>query len=65
MNGNFYSNEQLTNIRHAERIAEADAYRRAKQVEQSNTSEQVASKVAFRPFGWIRRLALRLGVAGA
>ena len=64
MNGNFYSNEQLTNIRHAERIAEADAYRRARQVEQATISKQQADKATTRPFGWIRRLALRLAGSG-
>ena len=48
MNSNFYSNERLVNIRHAERIAEANAYRLAKQAEQSeqdNASPQPAKAV--------------------
>ena len=40
MNGNFYSNDLLVKIRIDERMAEAEAYRRAMQVEQSNVSER-------------------------
>ena len=65
MNGNFYSNDLLVQIRMEERMAEAEAYRRATQVEQSNVSEQPAHRVAFRPLGWIRRLVVRISGAGA
>ena len=65
MNGNFYSNEQLANMRHADRIAEAEAYRNARLVEQSTMREQPARNAVFRPFGWIRRLVLRIGGAAA
>ena len=64
MNGNFYSNDLLVKIRMDERMAEAEAYRRATQVEQSNMSEQPARRTVFYPFGWIRRLVLRIGGAG-
>ena len=65
MNGNFYSNDLLVKIRMDERMAEAEAYRRATQVEQSSVSEQPARRPAFSSFGWIRRLVLRIGGAGA
>jgi hypothetical protein len=65
MNGNFYSNEQLSNIRHAELLAEADVYRMVKQAEQRNTSEALMHPITFRPFGWLRQLVLRLGAARA
>jgi hypothetical protein len=65
MNNNFYSNDLMVKIRMDERMAEAEAYRRATQVELSNMSEQPAQRVAFRPFGWIRRLVVRIGGAGA
>ena len=65
MNGNIYSNEQLTKIRHAERIAEADAYRMAKQVEQSNASDHPTITVTFRSFSRLRQLILRLTAARA
>ena len=65
MNGNFYSNDLLVKIRMDERMAEAEAYRRATQVEQSNVSEQPARRTMFPAFGWIRRLVLRIGGAGA
>jgi hypothetical protein len=35
MNGNFYSNDLLVKIRMDERMAEAEAYRRAMQVERA------------------------------
>jgi len=65
MSGNFYSNDLLVKIRMDERMAEAEAYRRATQVEQSNASEQPARRSLFHSFGWIRRLVLRIGGAGA
>jgi hypothetical protein len=66
MNGNFYTNELLSNIQHAERIAEADAYRMAKQAGHGNaTHTPAASLRAFRPLSWFRHLILRLGEAGA
>ena len=65
MNGNFYSNDLMVKIRMDERMAEAEAYRRATQVEQGNVSEQPARRTVFHPFGWIRRLVLRIGGAGA
>ena len=65
MNNNFYSNDLMVRIRMEERMAEAEAYRRATQVEQNNTSEQPARRSAFHPFGWIRRFVVRLGGAGA
>jgi hypothetical protein len=65
MNGNFYSNDLMVKIRMDERMAEAEAYRRATQVEQSDVSEQLARRTAFRSFGWIQRLVLRIGGAGA
>lgn len=65
MSGNFYSNELLTKILQEERMAEANAYRLIKQAEQSNASEEPASKPVFRPFAWLRQLALRMGGAGA
>jgi len=65
MNGNFYSNDLLVKIRMDERMAEAEAYRRAMQVEQSKVSEQPAHRTTFQPFGWFRRLVLRLGGARA
>ena len=65
MNGNFYSNDLLVKIRMDERMAEAEAYRRATQVEQSNVSAQPARRTMFPAFGWIRRLVLRIGGAGA
>ncbi|MEO7908200.1 MAG: hypothetical protein ABIV47_00990 [Roseiflexaceae bacterium] len=63
ISGNFYSNDLLVKIRMDERMAEA--YRRATQVEQSNVNEQPTRRVVFRPFGWMRRLALRIGGVGA
>ena len=65
MSSNFYTNEQLSYIRHSELLAEADAYRMIKQAEQSNASEAPAQRVTFRPFGWLRQLVLRLGAARA
>jgi hypothetical protein len=65
MNNNFYSNDLMVKIRMDERMAEAEAYRRATQVEQSNMSEQPTQRAAFRPFGWVRRLVVRIGGAGA
>ena len=65
MNGNFYSNEQLSNIRHAERIAEAEAYRLVKQAEQANASKHPSAPVTFRPFSWLRQLVVRLATARA
>jgi hypothetical protein len=65
MNGNFYSNDLLVKIRMDERMAEAEAYRRATQVEQSAVSEQPARRTVFHPFGWIRRLVVRIGGASA
>jgi hypothetical protein len=63
MNGNFYSNDLLAKIRMDERMAEAEAYRRATQVEQSDLSEQSPHRIAVHPFVWFRRLVLRLGGA--
>ena len=63
MSNNFYSNDLLVQIRMEERMAEA--YRRAAQVEQSNQREQPARPAALRRFGWIRRLVVRIGGAGA
>jgi hypothetical protein len=65
MNGNFYGNERLVNIRHAERIAEAEAFRRAKLVEQSSTVKQPDDNLPVRSFGWFRRLAWRFGGTSA
>ena len=65
MNNNFYSNDLMVKIRMDERMAEAEAYRRATQIELRNMSEQPAQRVAFRPFGWIRQLVVRIGGAGA
>jgi hypothetical protein len=65
MNGNSYSNDLLVKIRMGERMAEAEAYRRATQVEQSDKSEQLPHRIAVHPFGWLRRLVLRLGSAEA
>ena len=65
MSNNFYSNDLMVQIRMQERMAEAEAFRRATQVEQSNRSEQPTQRVAFRPFGWIRRLVVRFAGAGA
>lgn len=65
MNGNFYSNDLLVQIRVEERMADAEAYRRVKQIEQNKVREQPAHRVAFQPFGWIRRLVVRIGGAGA
>jgi hypothetical protein len=42
MSNNFYSNDLMVQIRIEERMAEAEAYRRAAQVEQSNQGEQPA-----------------------
>jgi hypothetical protein len=65
MSNNFYSNDLLVQIRMEERMAEAEAYRRAAQVEQSNQREQPARPAALRRFGWILRLVVRIGGAGA
>ena len=65
MNNNFYSNDLMVKIRMDERMAEAEAYRRATQVEQSNMSEPPIQRAAFHPFGWIRRLVVRIAGAGA
>ena len=65
MNGNFYSNDLLVKIRIDERMAEAEAYRRATQVEQSSVSEQPTHRPVFHQFGWLRRLVLRFGGARA
>jgi hypothetical protein len=65
MNNNFYSNDLMAQIRMDERMAEAESYRRATQVEQSNVGKQPAHRAAFQPFSWIRRLVLRIGGAGA
>ena len=65
MNNNFYSNDLMVKIRMDERMAEAEAYRRATQVEQSNLGEQPPRRAASHPFGWIRRLVVRMGGAGA
>ena len=65
MNGNFYSNDLLVKIRMDERMAEAEAYRRAKQVEQSELREQPARRSAFHRLGWFRRFVLRIGSAQA
>jgi hypothetical protein len=65
MNNNFYGNDLMVKMRMDERMAEAEAYRRAAQVEQSNVSEQPADRAAFHPFGWIRRLVVRIGGVGA
>lgn len=65
MSNNFYSNDLMVQIRIEERMAEAEAYRRATQVEQNNVSEQPAHRATFRPFSWIRRLVVRRDGAGA
>ena len=65
MNGNFYSNDLLVKIRMDERMAEAEAYRRATEVEQGDTPERPPHRMAFQPFGWIRRLVVRISGAGA
>jgi hypothetical protein len=65
MSNNFYSNDLMVQIRIEERMAEAEAYRRATQIEQRNPSEQPVHRRAFHPFSWLRRLAVRLGGAGA
>jgi hypothetical protein len=65
MSNNFYSNDAMVKIRVEERMAEAAAYRRAIEVEQSNASKQPVDRIVFRPFGWIRQLVLRIGGAGA
>lgn len=65
MSNNFYSNDLMVQIRIEERMAEAEAYRRAAQVEQRNQSEQPARPAAMGRFGWIRRLVVRIGGAGA
>jgi hypothetical protein len=64
MNGNFYSNDMLVKIRTEERMAEAEAYRRAVQVEQASTPRQ-SRRIRFHSFGWIRRLVVRASEAGA
>jgi hypothetical protein len=63
MNTNFYANEQLSNIRHAQLIAEARAFRMIKQAEQSDASASPIRPIAFRPFGWLRQLVVRLAFA--
>jgi hypothetical protein len=65
MQHNFYTNEQLTKIRIDERMAEAAQYRLVKQAEESSTKEQPTRSIAFRPFVWFRRLALRISDTGA
>ena len=65
MNGNFYSNDLLVKIRMDERMTEAEVYRRAAQVEQSGVNKQPAHRIAFHPFGWVRRLMVRISGAGA
>jgi hypothetical protein len=65
MNNNFYSNDLMVQIRMEERMAEAEAYRRAMQVEQNNMSEQPPHRAVFRSFSWLRRLVVGRGVAGA
>lgn len=65
MSSNFYSNDVLVKIRTDALMAEAEAYRRATQVEQSNASDSPSHRIAFHPFGWIRRLVLRRGGAEA
>ena len=63
MNTNFYANEQLSNIRLAQLIAEAGAFRMIKQAERSNASAAPIHPMAFRPFGWLRQLVVRLAFA--
>ena len=64
MSNNFYSNDLMVKIRVDDLMADAEAYRRAMQVEQGTVSDQTARHIAVRPFGWIRRLVLRIGAAG-
>jgi hypothetical protein len=61
MNDNFYSNDLMVKFRMDERMAEAEAYRQVTQVKQSNVGEQPTYRAAFHPFGWVRRLVLRMG----
>jgi hypothetical protein len=65
MSNNFYSNDLMVKIRMDQRMAEAEAYRRVAQIEQSNVSEPSAERAAFHPFGWFRRLVVRIAGAGA
>jgi hypothetical protein len=65
MNGQYYSDDLVFKVEHARRIAEADAYRMVKQIEEHNRSAQPARRTAFHPFGWMRRLVLRIGGARA
>jgi hypothetical protein len=65
MSNNFYSNEMMVKIRVEQRMAEAEAYRRATQVEQNIKNEHITSRAVFRPFGWLRRLIVRMNGAGA
>jgi len=64
MNGNFYSNDTLVKIRIEERMAEAEACRRAAQVEQANLRKQ-SGRIAFHPISLLRRLVVRFNGAGA
>lgn len=64
MNGNFYSNDMLVKIRIDERMAEAEACRRAMQVEQAGMPRQ-SRRLALHSFGWIRRLVVRFSGFGA
>jgi hypothetical protein len=65
MSNNFYSNNLMVKIRMDERMAEAESYRRATQIEQTNLSERHSHQIASRPFGWLRRLVVRIGGVGA
>jgi hypothetical protein len=65
MDNNFYSNDLMVQFRMEERMAEAEAYRRATQVEQNNMSQQPPHRAAFRPFSWLRQLVVQRGGAGA
>jgi hypothetical protein len=65
MSNNFYSNEMMVKIQVEQRMAEAEAYRRATQVEQNARNEYITYRIIVRPFGWLRRLVVRMGGAGA
>lgn len=65
MSNNLYSNEMMVKIRVEQRMAEAEAYRRATQVEQNARNEHITYRIVVRPFGWLRRLVVRMGGAGA
>ena len=65
MQYNSYTTDQLVRIRIEERMAEAEHHRQLQLALESSKSERPFRSLSFRPFSWVRRLAIRLNRAGA